>query len=171
MKDRDNIYQAARMAASRRDRLFANRDRAAEQLHVSSQALYDYENGNTLPPCDVVQWMIEVYQLPALKAQHMRACCPLMTEGVPESVELTRAALGWAVYMDRLEQVGRSFAALAIDSRITRDEIVVARTIRQKAVELTRVMQETIAAIDTALQEYGGKHEIHDTSRRGGGAE
>lgn len=157
MKDRDNIYQAARMAASKRDRLFANRDRAAEQLHVSSEALFDYENGNTLPPCDVVQWMIEVYRLPALKAQHMRACCPLMTEGVPEDSELMRAALGWVTSLSSAEQIGRAFATLAIDSRITEDEIIAARAIREKAVELTRVMQETIAAIDTALQEYGGK--------------
>jgi len=157
MKDRDNIYQAARIAASKRDRLFANRDRAAEQLHVSSQALYDYENGNTLPPCDVVQWMIEVYQLPALKARHMRACCPLMTEGVPEDSELMRAALGWVTSLSSAEQIGRSFAALALDSQITDDELMAARAIRQKAVELTRVMQETIAAIDTALTEYGGK--------------
>ena len=156
-QNRDNIYLAARMAASQRDRLFANRDRAAEQLHVSSEALFDYENGNTLPPCDVVQWMIEVYRLPALKAQHMRGCCPLMTEGVPESSELMRAALGWVTSINRLEQVGRTFAALAIDSRITEDETDVARAIREKAVELTRVMQETIAAIDTALQENGGK--------------
>ena len=157
MKDRDNIYQAARMAASKRDRLFANRDRAAEQLHVSSEALFDYENGNTLPPCDVVQWMIEVYRLPALKAQHMRACCPLMTEGVPEGSELMRAALGWVTSLSSAEQIGKAFATLAIDSRITEDEIIAARAIREKAVELTRVMQETIAAIDTALQEYGGK--------------
>lgn len=157
MKDRDNIYQAARMAASKRDRLFANRDRAAEQLHVSSEALFDYENGNTLPPCDVVQWMIEVYRLPALKAQHMRACCPLMTEGVPEDSELMRAALGWVTSLSSAEQIGKAFATLAIDSRITEDEIIAARAIREKAVELTRVMQETIAAIDTALQEYGGK--------------
>ena len=157
MKDRDNIYQAARMAASKRDRLFANRDRAAEQLHVSSEALFDYENGNTLPPCDVVQWMIEVYRLPALKAQHMRACCPLMTEGVPEDSELMRAALGWVTSLSSAGQIGNTFAALAIDSRITEDEIIAARAIREKAVELTRVMQETIAAIDTAMQEYGGK--------------
>ena len=156
---KDNIYQAARMAASQRDRLFANRDRAAEQLHVSSQALYDYENGNTLPPCDVVQWMIEVYRLPALKAQHVRACCPLMAEVVPESAELMRAALGWTAAMDKLEQIGRAFASLAIDSRITQDEEIVAKAIRQKAVELTKVMQETIAAIDTALQEHGGNEQ------------
>lgn len=156
MKNKDNIYFAARMAASKRDRLFANRDRAAEQLHVSSEAMFDYENGNTLPPCDVVQWMIEVYHLPALKAQHMRACCPLMTEGVPESSELMRAALGWITIMSSAEQTGRTFAALAIDSRITEGEITVARAIREKAVEMTRVMQETITSIDTALQEYGG---------------
>ena len=157
MTKTDNIYMAARKAASERDRLFSNRERAAEQLHVSSQALFDYETGRTLPPCDVVQWMIETYQLPALKAQHMRACCPLMTEGVPEDSELMRAALGWVTSLSSAEQIGRSFAALALDSQISEDEILAARAIRQKAVELTQVMQETIAAIDTALAGYGGK--------------
>ena len=157
MAKTENIYMAARKAASERDKLFSNRERAAEQLHVSSQALFDYETGRTLPPCDVVQWMIETYQLPALKAQHMRACCPLMTEGVPEDSELMRAALGWVTSLSSAEQIGHSFAALALDSQISEDEIMAARAIRQKAVELTRVMQETIAAIDTALTGYGGK--------------
>lgn len=154
---KDNIYLAARLAASRRDRLFANRDRAADQLHVSREALYDYENGLTVPPCDVVQWMIEVYRMPALKGKHMKACCPLMTEGIPEESELMRAALGWITSMSSAEQLGKAFAEMALDSRITEGELMAARAIRQKAVELTKVMQETVAAIDTAIQEFGGE--------------
>ena len=150
--NRDNIYYAARIAASKRNPLLSNRERAAELLHVSGEALADYENGRTVPPCDVVQWMIEVYGLPRLKGQHMRACCPLMTEGIAENSELARAALGWVTTLSSAESVGREFAAVAMDGEIDDSEVMQARAIRQKAVELTTVMQETIAAIDTALQ-------------------
>ena len=58
---RDSIYYRARAQASAQDGMYSNRQRAAEQLYVSTEALSDYETGATLPPCDVVQRMIEVY--------------------------------------------------------------------------------------------------------------
>ena len=150
MKDPNNIYLQARMEASRRDRLFANRERAAERLHVSAEALSDYENGETLPPCDAVQWMIEVYGAPDLKAKHMRACCPLMCEGLPDDSNLMRAALGWVAGLRDADELGAAFAKVALDGAVTPDEKGQADAIRARAVELTRIMLETIAAIDAA---------------------
>lgn len=149
MKDRTNIYLAARAAASRRDRLLANRDRAAERLHVSVQALSDYETGETLPPCDVVQWMVDVYEDPDLRARHMRACCPLMTEGLPEpGSDLRSAALAWITAITDVTALGTEFARVARDGEITPDEREAAARIRRKAVELTQAMLETISALD-----------------------
>ena len=75
---KDNIYRAARMEAAKIDRRLANRERAAAAIYCSPEALCDYENGHTLPPCDIVQAMIETYGTPDLRGQHIRACCPLM---------------------------------------------------------------------------------------------
>lgn len=149
--NKQNIYYAARMEAAKRDRVFASRERTAELLYVSVEALADYENDDNTPPCDVVACMCRVYGTPALKNDHVRTCCPLMREGVAESSELARAALSWITTLNSVEALGREFASLALDGRIDPSEVAASLAIRKKAVELTRVMQETITAIDTAL--------------------
>ena len=153
-----NIYYAARQEAAKRDRVFASRERTAELLYVSTEALADYENDDNTPPCDVVACMARVYHAPALKNAHMRAMCPLMQEGVAENSELARAALSWVTTLSSVENLGRDFAALALDGRIDAGEVAASMAIRKKAVELARVMHETITAIDTALYpEHDGK--------------
>ncbi len=151
--NKQNIYYAARMEAAKRDRAFASRERAAELVHASCEALQDYENDQTIPPCDVVACMCVTYGMPALRNQHMRSCCPLMREGVAEYSELTRAALNWITTLSGVDAMGRGFAALALDGRIDPSERAAALVVRRKAVELTKAMQETITAIDTALCE------------------
>lgn len=148
----DNIYYRARMQAAQRDPLHASRERTACEIFVSCEALADYETGRTVPPCDVVQKMVEAYGDPDLKVAHIRACCPLLPDyGSAESSELARAALGWAVSFESAQQIALRFAAVARDGRITPDELPAAEAIRSKAVELRRVMEETIAAIDKAV--------------------
>ncbi len=148
----DNIYYRARMQAAQRDPLHASRERTASAIYVSCEALADYETGRTVPPCDVVQKMVEAYNDPDLKGAHIRACCPLLPDyGSTESSELARAALGWAVAFESAQQIALRFATVARDGRITTDELPAAEAIRSKAVELRRVMEETIAAIDKAV--------------------
>lgn len=149
---RDSIYYRARAQASARDGMYSNRQRAAEQLYVSTEALSDYETGATVPPCDVVQRMIEVYGTDWLRAEHLRAHCPMMADSAADTSELRQAALGWAVQIQGAAEVGRAFAQVAYDGRISDGEIAQAQIIRAKAVELTRAMQSTIAAIDNALR-------------------
>ena len=147
-----NIYRAARMEAAQGDRLLANRERAAGLVYCSPEALNDYENGHTVPPCEVVQAMIEVYNTPDLRGQHIRKYCPLMDSyGNEEGSHLAQAALGWAVAFGSVQDVAASFAAVARDGRITQNERAAAQLIRGKAVEIMRVMQETIDAIDKAI--------------------
>lgn len=147
----DNIYRAARMEAAQRDKRMANRERAACLVYCSPEALNDYENGHTVPPCEVVQAMVETYGTPELRGQHIRACCPLMDGyGNEEGSHLAQAALGWAVAFGSVQDIAASFAAVARDGRITPNEQAAAQLIRAKAVEIMRVMQETIDAIDKA---------------------
>lgn len=145
----DNIYRAARMEAAKADKCLANRERAAAAIYCSPEALNDYENGHTLPPCDVVQAMVETYGTPDLRGQHIRACCPLLDGyGNEEGSQLAQAALGWAVAFGNAQDIAATFAAVARDGRITPNERAAVQLIRAKAVEIMHVMQETIDAID-----------------------
>ena len=154
MKDSRNIYYRARMKAALRNPLHASRERTACEIYVSCEALADYEAGRTFPPCDAVQKMVEAYGDPDLRAAHIRACCPLLPDyGGEEASELSRAALGWAVAFESAQQIALRFAVVARDGRITPDELPAAQAIRAKAVELRRVMEETVAAIDKASAE------------------
>lgn len=157
MKDTSNIYYRARMQAAQRNPLHASRERTACEIFVSQEALADYEAGRTVPPCDAVQKMIEAYGNPDLKAAHIRACCPLLPDyGGEQCSELARAALGWAVAFQSAQEIALQFAAVARDGRVSSDELPAAAAIRAKAVELRRVMEETVAAIDKATASIKG---------------
>lgn len=157
MKDNNNIYYRARRQAAARDPLHANRERTASAIYVSQEALADYEAGRTVPPCCVVQKMVEAYSDPDLRGAHIREYCPLMPDyGGEQCSELARAALGWAVAFQSAQEIALQFAAVARDGRITADELTAAQTIKAKAIELRRVMEETVAAIDKATAGLGG---------------
>lgn len=154
MKAYANIYRAARMKAAQDEPTFSSRERAAAELYVSTDALQDYETGKTLPPCDVVQRMVEIYGAPDLKRQHIRANCPLLPDyGSEKEGVLTRAALLWALEAGSMKEMAVRFAELAVDGTISTEELDEARRVRGKAVKLRQVMEESIAAIDAALKE------------------
>lgn len=152
MKENQNLYYRARMKAAQHNPLYASRERTACTIFVSCEALADYETGRSCPPCDVVQKMVEAYGDHDLKAAHIRATCPLLPDyGSAESSELARAALGWAIAFESAQQLALRFAVVARDGRITPDEVPAIDAIRAKAVELRRVMEETITAIDKEM--------------------
>ena len=156
MRDSTNIYRAARMMAAQREPIFSSRERAAAALYVSTEALRSYETGQTVPPCDVAQRMIEEYAAPELRKEHIRACCPLLPDyGGKAGAELTQAALWWAVEFAGIHETALRFAKLARDGEITADEIAAAQSIRAKATTLRQIMEDTIAAIDKAIEEAG----------------
>lgn len=151
------IYRNARIAASVRNPSLTSMDRAANELFVSAKSLSDYETGRTLPPCDVVARMREVYGAHDLVGQHIRQMpCPLMIDYcATERSELARAALGWALAVGDAGQIAHQFAAVARDGHITPDEERAARVIRERAIAIAQVMNETVTAIDKALSEAG----------------
>lgn len=154
MRDTNNIYRAARMEAAQREPLFSSRERAAAVLYVSTEALQDYETGKSLPPCDVVQRMIDEYGTADLKRQHIRAHCPMLPDyGGQSKGELTRAALTWMLEFNGANEIAQQFARLAMDGRITPDELEAAAEVRAKAVVFRQIMEDTITAIDKAIRE------------------
>ena len=153
MKSYQNIYRAARMQAAQDEPIFSSRERSAEELYVSAEALQEYETGKRLPPCDVVQRMVEVYGDAVLKRRHIRQCCPLLPDyGGDSDGELTRAALRWMVELGSMKETALHFAALAVDGKITPEELEAAEQIRVKAVDIRRMMEDTVLAIDIALK-------------------
>ena len=154
MKAYANIYRAARMKAAQDEPTFSSRERAAAELYVSTEALQDYETGKTLPPCDVVQRMVEVYGAQDLKRLHIRACCPLLPDYGGDGFNgLPLAALRWTIEADDMRETALRFARLAQDGRISPDEVEAALKVRAKAVTLRQVMEESIEAIDQAMKE------------------
>ncbi|MDD3212188.1 MAG: hypothetical protein PHY64_00845 [Eubacteriales bacterium] len=149
-----NMYRAARFAASVRKPTLCSMERAAEELYISPRALGDYETDRCCPPCEVVARMRDVYGAYDLVGQHIRTACPLMNDyGSREPSELAKAALGWALAMGDAQEIARQFAMVARDGRISPEEARAARTIRERAGEIAQVMQETMTAIDKALEE------------------
>lgn len=61
-----NIYQSARKAAG------LTQERAAELLGLSVRSLADYESALRLPPNDVADRMVMVYNSQVLAVQHLR---------------------------------------------------------------------------------------------------
>ena len=147
MKEASNIYRMARMNAARVDKRLANRERAAALVYCSPEALNDYENGYTLPPCEVVQAMVEIYDAPELRGQHIRACCPLMDNyGTEGGSSLACVALAWGI-----REIFDRFAAVAVDGKLTQEELESARLVRSRAADVLTAMQDTIDAIDKAM--------------------
>ena len=84
--------------------------------------------------------------------------CPLLPDyGGDGNSELALAALGWAASFEDAQQLAMRFAAVARDGKITSNELPAVDAIRRKAVELRRVMEETVLAIDKAMAQMEGR--------------
>ena len=51
-----------------------------------------------------------------------------------------------------MKETAFRFAALAVDGKITPEELAAAEQIRSKAVDIRRMMEDTVLAIDLALK-------------------
>lgn len=118
--DCTNIYQSARKIAG------LTQERAAELLGLSVRSLADYEAGLRLPPNDVADRMVTVYNSQLLAVQHLRNSTQIardllpdvQTMGLPEAV-LTLVDAVYAFADDRLD---RELIDIARDGVISPDE-------------------------------------------------
>lgn len=155
-RDSDNKYRRARLQAANSNGMFSSMGKAAQYLYISKEALHDYETGSTIPPCDVVQRMIEVYHAHELRREHICDQCPLMEDYAGgEPSELTQAALGWIASFSGIQGMAEKFCVVARDGKITYEEERTALAVRKKAEEVMQLMQETITAIDKSLSRGG----------------
>lgn len=151
----ENMYFKARMRAAESCPTLSNRERAAMQLYCSPEALGDYETGKTIPPCSVVQQMVEVYGDHDLRGEHIRANCPLIADYGTEHSELAEAALALTLETQGIQGMALQFAMVARDGKISLDEMPTAKAVCEKAATLIRTLQESVTAIDNAISQMG----------------
>ena len=77
-KAADNPFCQARLRAAEYNEKFFSKEYAAEQLHISSSQLQDYELGITkcIPPDNILR-MADLYRAPELRNLYCREMCPL----------------------------------------------------------------------------------------------
>ena len=118
--DCTNIYQNARKIAG------LTQERAAELLDLSQRSLADYESGLRLPPNDVADRMVTVYNSQLLAVQHLRNSTQFARALLPDvqSMTLPQAVLNLvdAVYAFADSRADRELIDIARDGVITEDE-------------------------------------------------
>ena len=115
-----NCYKIARRAAG------LTQEAAAERLGLSVESLRAYETGGRVPPSQVVELMVILYNAQHLAYQHLHETNELYNRIVPalEDRDLIRTAVVLRNRLARLEQ-GRSLDRLleiAEDDLIDEDE-------------------------------------------------
>lgn len=115
-----NIYQSARKIAG------FSQERAAELLGLSPRSLADYEAGARVPPNDVADRMVTVYNSQLLAVQHLRNCTQFARDLLPEvrPMALPEAVLTLidAVYDFADDRLDRELIDIARDGVISADE-------------------------------------------------
>lgn len=118
--DCTNIYQSARKVAG------LTQERAAELLALSPRSLADYESGLRLPPNDVADRMVTVYNSQLLAVQHLRNSTQIARDLLPDVKEmaLPEAVLTLvdAVYSFADDRLDRELIDIARDGVISEDE-------------------------------------------------
>ena len=115
-----NIYQTARKVAG------LTQERAAELLGLSPRSLADYEAGLRLPPNDVADRMVTVYNSQLLAVQHLRNSTQLARDLLPDvqTMILPEAVLTLidAVYAFADDKLDRELIDIARDGVISENE-------------------------------------------------
>lgn len=111
-----NIYQNARKIAG------LTQERAAELLGLSARSLADYEAGLRMPPNDVADRMVTVYNSQLLAVQHLRGSTRFARELLPDvqTMALPEAAITLVETIHDFSSAGMDHEIL----RIARDGVV-----------------------------------------------
>ena len=146
--DCTNIYQSARKIAG------LTQERAAELLGLSPRSLADYESGLRLPPNDVADRMVTVYNSQLLAVQHLRNSTQFARDLLPDvqAMALPEAVLTLvdAVYSFADDRLDRELIDIARDGVISPDE----RERFDRVIDKIRAI--TAAAIALASMPRGG---------------
>ena len=119
---------------------------AAEVIPISIRSLSDYESGRTIPPDDVVERMVDVYETGADKQswlawEHLRMRSIVARRLFPkvEMKPIAEATLELLCLEESLARAIRIAAIIAKDGKITPDE-------REQFQEVSDVLQQAVSA-------------------------
>ena len=115
-----NIYQAARKVAG------LTQEKAAEMMGLSVRSIADYEAGVRIPPNDVVEMMVMVYNSQLLAIQHLRNSAQAARDLLPDvqTMRLPEAVLTLvdAIYDFADDRLDRELIDIARDGVISEEE-------------------------------------------------
>jgi len=113
-----NVYQVARKSAG------LTQDNAAELLHISVRSLGAYENGETIPPDDVVCNMIEVYQARYLGYMHLKQSTEVGRRFLPDLdiSDLAKSVLRLQKEVGDLKHINSDMIEIACDGAVEESE-------------------------------------------------
>ena len=135
-----NIYKICRKAAG------LTQEAAAERLGISVESLRAYETGQRIPPTEIVELMVIIYNAQHLAYQHLRETNALYSSVVPEirprSVLEASAKLTNRIF---------SFAESHADRRLLRiaeDNVIDA----QERPEFDAILEDLQEIVEAALE-------------------
>ena len=115
-----NIYKAHRLVAG------YTQERAAEMLGISVRSIADYETGVRIPPNDVVNDMVMVYNSQLLGIQHLQLSSRVARDLLPDvqDMRLPEAVLTLidAIYDFSDDKMARELIDIARDGKIDESE-------------------------------------------------
>ncbi len=135
-----NIYKTCRKAAG------FTQEAAAERLGISVESLRAYETGQRVPPNEVVELMVILYNAQHLAFQHLREINALYNSVVPE-VQPRSVLEASAKLTNRIFSFADSHADRRL-LRITEDNVI---DDRERA-EFNAIMEDLQEIVEAALE-------------------
>ncbi|NLW01214.1 MAG: helix-turn-helix domain-containing protein [Clostridiales bacterium] len=127
-----NIYKTARKAAG------LTQEQAAEMLYISTRSLAEYEAGRTVPPCDVVCRMVEVYGATWLAYMHLKTSSEVGRRFLPdlELSGLPMSVLKLQKEVDDVTNIHRDIVEVVCDGKVDEEEIPKWQNIEKEVMEM-----------------------------------
>lgn len=127
-----NIYKSARRTAG------LTQEQAAEKLYISVRSLAEYEAGRTIPPCDVVCRMVDVYGAKHLAYLHLKQSTEVGRRFLPELhiLDLPRSVLKLQKEVKDVTDIHPEIVDVACDGTVDEHESETWRSIERELMEM-----------------------------------
>ncbi|WP_297232641.1 helix-turn-helix domain-containing protein [uncultured Flavonifractor sp.] len=135
-----NIYKTCRKSAG------LTQEAAAERLGISVESLRAYETGQRIPPTEIVELMVIIYNAQHLAYQHLRETNALYSSVVPE-IRPRSVLEASAKLTNRIFTFAESHADRRL-LRIAEDNVIDA----QERPEFDAIMEDLQEIVEAALE-------------------
>lgn len=120
-----NRYYLARTEAAKKNDHLSSREGASEETGIDRKRLQRIEIGTLNPYPEEVMLMADVYHAPELMNFYCTSTCPIGQKIVPKAElrELDRLTVKFLNALERIKGADKSLLAIAVDGKLTPDEI------------------------------------------------